>query len=141
VSSTEPFEYSDANGGCKTPVWTANPTTTTTVPVTTTTTPTVLSGTLTANIVRGVNNAAGASVYTVTLKVTGAVNGGQYEFVVPSGHVPVPLPPNPSTQRFPKTAVNGEVVWQYSLVAPRGVFRAEVYSAGGSTPLSTAEVK
>jgi hypothetical protein len=116
-------------------------TTTTTTPVTTTTVPTVLTGALTASIVRGVNNAAGASVYTVTLKVAGAVTGGQYEFVVPSGHVPVPLPPNPATQRYPKTAVNGEVVWQYTLVAPRGVYRAQVFAAGGTTALSTVEVK
>ena len=90
---------------------------------------------------RGANNAAGASVYTVTLKVTGAVNGGQYEFVVPSGHVPVPLPPNPITQRYPKTAANGEVVWQYSLIAPRGVFKAQVFAAGVVTPISSVEVK
>jgi hypothetical protein len=140
--SSEPFNYSDANGGCQTPVSTRTPpTTTTTVPVTTTTVPVVLTGTLGASVVRGANNAAGASVYTVTLKVAGAVTGGQYEFMVPSGHVPTPLPPNPLTQRYPKTAVNGEVVWQYNLVAPRGVYRAEVFAAGATTPLSTVEVK
>jgi hypothetical protein len=142
VSSTEPFNYFDANGGCQTPVSTRTPpTTTTTVPVTTTTIPVVLTGTLSASVVRVANNAASASVYTVTLKVAGAVTGGQYEFVVPSGHVPTPLPPNPLTQRYPKTAVNGEVVWQYSLVAPRGVYRAQVFAAGATTPLSTVEVK
>ena len=142
VSSTEPFNYSDANGGCQTPVSTRTPpSTTTTVPVTTTTVPVVLTGTLGASVVRGANNDAGASVYTVTLKVTGAVTGGQYEFMVPSGHVPTPLPPNPLTQRYPKTAVNGEVVWQYSLIAPRGVYKAQVFAAGATTPLSTVEVK
>ncbi len=155
--------YSNADGSCADPYVTGSvvttttttttlgATTTTTIPGTTTTStpattmtsvsPVGLTGALTASIVRGVNNSAGASVYTVTLKATGAVNGGSYEFVVPSGHVPVPLPPDPATNRYPKTAVNGEVVWQYTLVAPRGVFRGQVYSAGGSTPLSSVEVK
>jgi hypothetical protein len=92
---------------------------------------------LTASIVRGVNNAAGASVYTVTLEVTGS----EYEFVVPSGHVPGPVPLDRTTHRYSKTAANGEVVWHYSLVAPKGVFSAQVYSTGGVTPLSSAEVK
>jgi hypothetical protein len=117
-------------------------TTTTAVVSSTTTTPSgPLSGALTASIVRGTNNAAGASVYSVTLKVTGATSGGSYEFVVPSGHVPDPVPSDRVTHRYLKTAVAGEVVWEYSLVAPRGVYRAEVYSAGGSTPISTVEVK
>jgi hypothetical protein len=116
--------------------------TSTTIPATTTSTlPAVLAGVLTASIVRGPNNAAGASTYTVSLKVTGATTGGQYEFVVPTGHVPEPVPVDRATHRYLKTAVNGEVVLQYTLVAPRGVFRAEVYSAGGSTPLSSVEVK
>jgi hypothetical protein len=118
------------------PPSTTTTTTTAVVSSTTTTSPGPLSGVLTASIVRGTNNAAGASVYTVTLKVTGATSGALYEFVVPSGHVPDPV-----THRYPKTAVAGEVVWEYSLVAPRGVFRAEVYSAGGLTPISTVEVK
>jgi hypothetical protein len=96
---------------------------------------------LTASIVRGVNNAAGASVYTVSLKVTGAVTGTEYEFVVPSGHVPEPVPLERTTHRYSKTAANGEVVWHYSLLAPKGVFSAQVYSTGGVTPLSSAEVK
>jgi hypothetical protein len=75
------------------------------------------------------------------LKVTGATTGGQYESVVPTGHVPEPVPLDRATHRYLKTAVNGEVFWQYTLVAPLGVFRAEVYSAGGSTPLSSVEVK
>jgi hypothetical protein len=121
---------------------TTTTTTTTAVVSSTTTTPSgPLSGALTASIVRGPNNAAGASVYSVTLKVTGATSGGSYEFVVPSGHVPDPVPLDRVTHRYPKTAVAGEVVWEYSLVAPRGVYRAEVYSAGGSTPISTVEVK
>jgi hypothetical protein len=116
-------------------------TSTTNPAITTSTLPAVLSGVLTASIVRGPNNAAGASTYTVSLKVTGATTGGQYEFVVPTGHVPEPVPVDRATHRYLKTAVNGEVVLQYTLVAPRGVFRAEVYSAGGSTPLSSVEVK
>jgi hypothetical protein len=142
VRSSVPFSYSNADGGCKTPVSTLTPTTTT-IPVTTTTTtaPLVLTGALTASIVRGANNAAGASVYTVTLKGSGATNGGVYEFVVPSGHVPDPLPPDPTTRRYAKTAVNGEVVWQYSLVAPRGVYRAQVFAAGATVALSSVEVK
>jgi hypothetical protein len=43
--------------------------------------------------------------------------------------------------RHPKTAVNGEVVWQYSLVAPRGVFRAQVFAVGATVALSSVEVK
>ena len=117
------------------------PTATTTTLAPTTTVPVVPLGALTARIVRGPNSAVGAWVYTVTLKVTGAVSGGVYEFVVPSGHVPEPVPPDRTTHRYVKSVVSGEVVWEYSLVAPRGVFRAEVYSAGGSTPLSTVEVK
>jgi hypothetical protein len=121
---------------------TAVSSTSTTFPAATTTTlPAVLAGVLTASIARGPNNAAGASTYTVSLKVTGATTGGQYEFVVPTGHVPEPVPVDRATHRYLKTAVNGEVVLQYTLVAPRGVFRAEVYSAGGSTPLSSVEVK
>jgi hypothetical protein len=82
---------------------------------TTTTTALPVTGALTASIVRGVNNAAGASVYMVTLKVAGAVTGSEYEFVVPSGHLPEPVPLDRTTHRYSQTAVNGEVVWQYSL--------------------------
>ena len=96
---------------------------------------------LSASIVRGVNNAAGASVYTVALRVVGATSGASYEFVVPSGHVPEPLPLDPTTHRYAKIAVNGEVVWTYTLVAPRGVFNAQVFAVGAITPISSVEVK
>ena len=123
-------------------VYGSTTTTTTTVAANTTTTvPVVPVGAFTASIVRGPNSAAGSAVYTVTLRATGVVTGGVYEFVVPSGHVPEPVPPDRITHRFPKSAVNGEVVWEYSLLAPRGVFRAEVYSVGGTTPFSSVEVK
>jgi hypothetical protein len=163
ISGDGEMTYSNADGSCADPYVTGSivttttttttvgatttttiaGTTTTTNPATTTTTvsPVGLTGALTASIVRGVNNAAGASVYTVTLRATGAVNGAVYEFVVPSGHVPVPLPPDPATNRYPKTAANGEVVWQYTLVAPRGVYRAQVFAAVGAAPLSSVEVK
>ncbi len=135
--------YSNADGSCADPYVTGSVVTTTTTTTSTTTTiaPTTLSGALTASIVRGANGSAGSAVYAVTLKATGAVNGRVYEFVVPSGHVPPPLPPDPLTQRYPMTAANGEVVWQYTLVAPRGIYRAQVFAAGASTPLSSVEVK
>ena len=90
---------------------------------------------------RGPNNAAGAAVYAVTLRMTGATSGAGYEIVVSSGHVPDPVPPDPTTHRYGKTAVNGEVVWEYSLVAPRGVFRADLYPAGSPSPIASVEVK
>jgi hypothetical protein len=125
---------------------TAQPTTTTAQPSTTTAQPTTTTvpgpaGILTARIVRGANSAVGASVYTVTLRMAGVVSGASYEFVVPSGHVPEPLPPDPTTHRYPKTAVDGVVEWAYSLTAPRGVFSAQVFSAGGTFALSSVEVK
>jgi NHL repeat len=126
---------------------TSQPTTTTAQPATTTSQPTTSTtvqgplGVLTAKIVRGANNATGASAYTVTLRMAGVVSGASYEFVVPSGHVPEPLAPDPATQRYPRTAVDGVVEWIYSLKAPRGVFSAKVFSAGGTFALSSIEVK
>ena len=124
---------------------TAEPTTTTAQPPTTTAQPTTTTVlpfvTFRSSIVRGPNNAAGAAVYAVTLRMTGATSGAGYEIVVSSGHVPDPVPPDPTTHRYGKTAVNGEVVWEYSLVAPRGVFRADLYPAGSPSPIASVEVK
>ena len=118
--------------------------TTTTASITTTSTATTVpeaSGVLTARIVREPNSAVGAPVYTVNLRLAGVVSGASYEFVVPSGHVPEPLPPDPATHRYPRTAVDGVVEWEYSLTKSRGVFSAQVFSAGGSFALSSVEVK
>jgi hypothetical protein len=134
-SGSESYTYSNAAGECVTPTGTQGNSTTTT------TTSVPLTGVFTACIVRGANTAAGVAVYTVSLKATGATSGGVYELVVPSGHVPVPLPPDPATYRYTKTAVNGEIVWQYTLNAPRGVYRAQLFAAGGTTPISIVEVK
>ena len=122
---------------------TTQPTSTTAQPTTTTATPTTVLPFVTfrSSIVRGPNNAAGAAVYAVTLRMTGATSGAGYEIVVSSGHVPEPVPPDPTTHRYAKTAVNGEVVWEYSLVAPRGVFRADLYPAGSPSPIASVEVK
>jgi hypothetical protein len=116
-------------------------TTTSSIPAGATTTVPEPLGVLTARIVRGANSEVGASVYTVTLRMAGVVSGASYEFVVPSGHVPEPLPPDPTTHRYPKTAVDGVVEWVYSLKVPRGVFSAQVFSAGSSFALSSVEVK
>ena len=106
-------------------------------PIVTTTT----TGVLAAKIIRLVNSPAGESVYTVTLKMSGATSGADYEFVVPSGHVPPDPPNDPQTQRHVERAVSGVVQWQYNVTNPRGIFTARVYVLGANSPLSSVEVK
>ena len=108
---------------------------------TTTTTVPAAAGTLTAKIIRLANSPAGDSVYEVTLKVSGVTTGSDYEFVVPSGHVPPDPPNDPQTQRHVERAVSGVVQWQYNVTNPRGIFTARVYVLGANSPLSSVEVK
>ena len=114
---------------------------TTTQTTTTTTTVPAAAGTLTAKIIRLANSPAGDSVYQVTLKVSGVTSGADYEFVVPSGHVPPDPPNDPQTQRHVERAVSGVVQWQYNVTNPRGIFTARVYVLGANSPLSSVEVK
>ena len=110
---------------------------------TTTTTTTIPSvpGVLGAKIVRLSNSPAGDSVYSVTLKMSGVPSGTDYEFVVPSGHVPPDPPNDPQTQRHVERAVSGVVQWQYNVTNPRGIFTARLYVLGANSPLSSVEVK
>jgi hypothetical protein len=119
------------------------PTTTVLATTTTTTTTTIPSvpGVLTAKMVRLANSPAGESVYAVTLKISGAMSGADYEFVVPSGHVPPDPPNDPQTQRHVERAVSGVVQWQYNVTNPRGIFTARVYLLGANSFLSSVEVK
>ena len=118
---------------------TSTPVSTTTT-ITTTTIPSV-PGVLTVKIIRLVNSPAGESVYSVTLKVSGVTTGADYEFVVPSGHVPPDPPNDPQTQRHVERAVSGVVQWQYNVTNPRGIFTARVYLLGANSPLASVEVK
>jgi NHL repeat len=116
-------------------------TSTSTVPPVTTTTVPLLSGALIANLVRLPTSTSGASIYSVTLKMGGAQSGSEYEFVVPSGHVPPDPPTVPSTQRHVERAVNGVVQWRYNITNPQGSFIARVYNSGANSALSSVEVK
>ncbi len=109
-------------------------------PLSITTSAEPLTGVLSASVVRTAGATVG-SLYSVTLKVLGAVSGADYEFVVSSGHVPDPVPSDAKTHRYLKRAVNGQVVWTYLLTSPRGVFSAAVYAPGAITPLSSVVVK
>jgi hypothetical protein len=117
------------------------PSTTTTPVSTTTTTIPSAPGVLTAKIIRLANSSVGESVYSVTLKMSGATSGADYEFAVPSGHVPPDPPNDPQTQRHVERAVSGVVQWQYNVTNPRGIFTARVYVLGANSPLSSVEVK